>query len=54
MVSEEVPTRDETVVLEPFYQNLDTDPITVLNAFVHSWLLEDSLVHSFRTGAMMA
>ena len=40
-------------VLEPYYQGLDTDPMNaVLNAFVHSWLLEDSLVRSYQTGAM--
>ena len=40
-------------VLEPFYQGLDTDPINaVLNAYIHSMLMEDSLMRSHRTAAM--
>ena len=50
---EEVRPDVRTAVLEPFYQDLDTDPMNaVLNAFVHSLLMEDCLVRSRRTAAM--
>lgn len=50
---EEVRPEIRSVVLEPFYHQLDTDPMNaVLNAFVHSLLMEDCLVRSFRTAAM--
>lgn len=39
-------------VLGPFYENLDTDPVNaVLNAFMRSWLQEESLVRANRTAA---
>ena len=38
-------------VLEPFYANLATDPVnSVLNAYLHSQLVEDALLRAERTG----
>lgn len=40
-------------VLEPFYAELETDPMNaVLNAFFHSLLMEDCLVRSRKTAAL--
>lgn len=39
-------------VLEPFYARLDTDPLNaILNAYLRSWLCEESLVRADRTAA---
>ena len=38
-------------VLDPFYANLATDPVnSVLNAYLHSQLVEDALLRAERTG----
>jgi asparagine synthase (glutamine-hydrolysing) len=41
-----------SLVLEPFYQEVDTDPInSVLHVWQRGWLPEDSLLRSDRTAA---